>query len=108
MNTVFSQNLKSLRKRGGYTQLELSELLGVGRSCIANWESGTRIPDIDTLTKIALLFGVSAEQLLLPSHNYTVRPENIGIDISKLSDYGIEKLKEYYKTLLFDKKCVKK
>lgn len=108
MNTVFSQKLKSLRKSHGYTQTALAALLGVGRTCIANWENGTRIPDIDTIAKLSVLFGVSAEQLLVPTHNYITSPESVGIDISKLSDYGIERLTEYYKTLLFDKKCVKK
>lgn len=108
MNTVFSQKLKHLRKGHGYTQTALAEMLDVGRTCIANWENGTRIPDIDTIAKIANIFGVSAEYLLVPTHNYTATPESIGIDVSRLSDYGIEKLTEYYKTLLFDKKCVKK
>ena len=108
MNTVFSQKLRTLRKRHGYTQMGLAELLGVGRTCIANRESGARIPNIDTIAKIALIFDVSAEYLLMPTHNYASRSESADIDISRLSDYGIAKLTEYYKTLLFDKKCVKK
>lgn len=108
MKSAFSQRIKSLRKQHNYTQTELAELLGVGRTCVSNWESGLRVPDVDSVAKLSAIFGVNAEYLVFSAPLTTVRPESAGIDISKLSDYGVEKLKEYYKTLLYDKKCVKR
>lgn len=64
MNKEFSQILKNLRKNSGYTQKELSELLGVGQTTVANYENGVRIPDIGILVAIANVFNVSLDELI--------------------------------------------
>ena len=38
--------LRKIRIDNGITQKEMAEILGVSRSCIANWESGIRKADI--------------------------------------------------------------
>lgn len=49
----FGENLKNVRKQRGVTQEELAEILGVSRQAISKWESGTSVPDVQLLLRIA-------------------------------------------------------
>ena len=42
----FAQRLRELRKENGITQAGLAERMNVSRTCIANWESSERIPEV--------------------------------------------------------------
>lgn len=64
MNKNFSQILKNLRTNNGYTQQELSQLIGVGQTTVANYENGLRIPDMSILVAIANVFYISLDQLI--------------------------------------------
>ena len=63
MNVV-SDSIKKLRKEKGMTQDELAEQLCVTRQAVSNWEMGKTQPDVDTLTKLAEIFGVSVERII--------------------------------------------
>lgn len=63
MNVV-SDSIKKLRKEKGMTQDELAEKLCVTRQAVSNWEMGKTQPDIETLTKLAEIFGVSVERII--------------------------------------------
>ena len=58
--------LKMLRLESGKSQEVLSAELGISRSTLANYETGKRQPDGETLSKIALLFDVGDEFFTLP------------------------------------------
>lgn len=60
----FKNRLYDLRKQRGLTQLELSNLIGVGKQTISQYERGVRRPDFDTLTLLCDCFNVSADYLL--------------------------------------------
>ena len=62
--TAVGENIKSIRKKLGITQEELSEKLNVTRQAVSNWETGKTQPDIETLTRMAEVFGVSVEKLI--------------------------------------------
>ena len=64
MNNEFSQILKNFRINKGYTQKELSQLLGLGQTTVANYENGLRSPDIGTLVAIANVFNISLDELI--------------------------------------------
>jgi transcriptional regulator with XRE-family HTH domain len=59
----FSENLKMLRKRYRYSQTQLAEKIGVGRSAISMWEIGDREPDFETLEALADIFNVDMDFL---------------------------------------------
>ena len=61
---MLNDNIKTLRKKMGFTQVELAERLNVSQSTITSWENGTRRPDLDLLPVIAQIFGVSVDELL--------------------------------------------
>jgi len=58
------KKLKELRKKQGMTQTELGSKIGVTKSTVSMYESGTHEPDIGTLKKIAEILGVSLDVLL--------------------------------------------
>jgi len=60
----FGENLKTLRKRAGYTRSQLAELIAYSPKSIDKWESGASVPVLDTVCKIADLFGVSVDSLV--------------------------------------------
>lgn len=60
----FSENLKMLRKKHHLSQIELGEMVGVGRSAISMYEIGEREPDFETLEALADTFNVDMDYLL--------------------------------------------
>lgn len=60
----FNENLKYLRKKEGLTQEQLAEKLNVSRQAVTKWESGQALPDIVNLKELAVLFGVTTDELL--------------------------------------------
>lgn len=59
-----SNSIKTLRKENNLSQDQLAEKLYVTRQAVSNWENGKNQPDLDTLKRIAEVFGVSVERLL--------------------------------------------
>lgn len=55
-----------LQKRKGknMTQEQLAEELGVARQTVSKWELGETLPDIENLTKMAILFEFSIDEVL--------------------------------------------
>lgn len=64
MYREFRDVLIELRKSNHMTQEELGTKLGVVKSTIANYESGYRKPDDETLIKLSTIFNVSIDYLL--------------------------------------------
>lgn len=57
------RRLYLLRERKAYTQQELAEASGVGRSLIAEAELGKRLPRPSSLRSLAAALGVGVEEL---------------------------------------------
>ena len=64
MGDKFNENLKVERERRGYSQKEMSELIGVAKSTYSLYESGNREPNVMTIKKIADVLNVTADRLL--------------------------------------------
>lgn len=60
----FGVRLRSLRKRRGWTQVELADYLGLRRTYISDLERGKRNVSLLTLEIIGRGFGMSVSQLL--------------------------------------------
>lgn len=59
-----SDRLKKLRQSMNLPQEQLARLLGVDRSTISSYESNMRQPSLDTLSRMADVFGVTTDYLL--------------------------------------------
>ncbi len=63
-------HIKQLRINKGYNQAELAKELGVTYQAISNWENGKNTPDLQTLIKLAEIFKISVDELLLQADPY--------------------------------------
>jgi len=61
---IFSERLKELRLERNLTQTDVSEALGLSKSCYAGYEQGYREPDLKTLIRLADYFEVTTDYLL--------------------------------------------
>ena len=66
----FSQRLKELRIEHGMTQQYLASLLNIKQQSYTRYEYGTGEPSLDTLIKLAHIFGVTTDYLLGVSDEY--------------------------------------
>jgi transcriptional regulator with XRE-family HTH domain len=78
METFFSNNLKLLRKKKGFSQEDLAKATGLKRHDIDNYERGIGAPP-ENMISIADLFKVSVDTMLR-------------IDLGKLSPFGLRQL----------------
>lgn len=70
--------LKEKRAEHELTQEELSEKIFVSKKTISNWETGKTTPDLDSLIRLANLFDLSLDNLLLEGSSIV---ENIKHDM---------------------------
>ena len=56
--------LRELRDRYGYTQQDVADRIGVGRSAYRSYENNDRRIPVDVLTRVATLYNVSMDELL--------------------------------------------
>ncbi|MBL6445356.1 helix-turn-helix transcriptional regulator [Fulvivirga sp. 29W222] len=88
---TFSRNLKELRKKRGYSQDKLAQLVNkqtgkdFGRTTISNYETGTSSPSLDIIAVIAKILDVSTGDLLDETDG---NPNGNLIDESKTEKYG--------------------
>ncbi len=61
-----AQVLRQLRKSAGYSQAELAEKLGVGRTAYVYYETGKALPALPTVRLLMELYQVSADAFLYP------------------------------------------
>ena len=57
-------NLFKARKKKGLSQEEAAEKLGVSRQTISKWEVDETLPDIRQSKKLAVLYGLSLDELI--------------------------------------------
>lgn len=58
------ERIAFLRRRGGLTQAQLAEKLGISAQAVSKWEGGLSCPDIMMLMPLSRIFGVSTDVLL--------------------------------------------
>jgi len=61
----FSTKLNTLRKQSGLTQKQLSDILEVSESFVWKLENGKKTPNASMLVKIAKLFQISLDKLMI-------------------------------------------
>ncbi len=56
--------IQESRRKKGYTQERLAELVGVSAPAVSKWETGASLPDITLLAPVARALGITVDQLL--------------------------------------------
>lgn len=81
---TFGSRLQELRRKAGMSQDSLAERLEVSRQAVSKWERDETMPETDKVIRIAQLFDVSLDSLLLgrsepasqtPPPHYTQQPQ---------------------------------
>jgi transcriptional regulator with XRE-family HTH domain len=82
-----AENIRYLRKKFGWSQEKLAEILGLNRGNIASYEKGTAEPRLENLIKMMELFKVEIKDL-------------VEIDLAGMESLGqeIEDLKKLHET----------
>ena len=75
----FGERLKTIRKSQKLTQADLAKMLNVAQSTVGNWESGTREPDVEMISKIAVVLSVPVDKLFPRQVQYS-QPNTIQLD----------------------------
>lgn len=70
LEVVEIQGLSYYRKRAGFTQNELADMLGVTRAAVGMWEIGKSWPSAALLPQIADLLLCSIDELYVRPENY--------------------------------------
>ncbi len=92
---MFAENLKTLRKSKGLTQVQFAEIFNISSGTIAMWETNKRVPDTSMLIKIAEFFNVTVDYLLgkseVPMSNSNNQLEDVYLSLAKTAqDEGID------------------
>lgn len=83
--------LRALRKAKGLTQEEVAQRLYLSPKTISRWESGGGIPDINIISAVADLYGVTVDEILKGERS-TERTESRSEQTKKLKDESGERV----------------
>lgn len=61
---ILADKIINERKKNGWSQEELAEMLEVSRQSVSKWEGAQSVPDLQKILKMAEVFGVSTDYLL--------------------------------------------
>lgn len=100
----FPQKLKELRKKKGYTQEKMSNLLEIGQSAYAKWENGRTQPNIEQLVKIAQILETTTDELLGRHIDFgdTILNKKYKYDLSILKESNEQHLYDFKTTMAFE------
>ena len=88
---LLSKRLKELRISNGLTQRELGELVNVTKVSICCYENGTRVPTLDTLTKLGKVLDVDVDYLL--GYDEPVKPKGKNKKVTSMAKEEIDFIK---------------
>jgi len=78
-----SENIKSFRTEQGLTQSELAALLSVSPQAVSRWENGQAYPDIEVLPSLAMVLGISIDELIGAGESRLKRLNRKLVDLEK-------------------------
>ena len=87
----FGLRIRGLREKYGMSQEQLGKRVERSKSVISSYENNIKIPPLDILTKMAVIFNVSLDYL-------------VGIDKNEMISVGglTDKQKEILQTIVFE------
>ena len=80
---ILADKIINERKKNGWSQEELAEMLDVSRQSVSKWEGAQSVPDLQKILKMAEMFGVSTDYLLKDE----MEPEDTEVSYERGSGY---------------------
>lgn len=99
---MLGDKLLQLRKKQGYSQQEVADMLLVTRQTISNWECNQAIPTIDKANALAKLYNVSLDVLLENDIDIISNHKQKDLHVLKHLDGKMCRLECYNSDLLLD------
>lgn len=84
MNMHFADTLKKLRMDKGLSQQALAEKMYVTNGTVSRWESGRRLPDAVTISRLSEILGVDINILISAAAQSDERPNVIMVDDNRI------------------------
>ncbi len=75
---TIGQRIQQLRMKQRLTQEQLADSLGVARQTISKWELDQAVPDVERIIRLAALFAVTTDAILLPPEEMPANPLHLG------------------------------
>ncbi len=72
---ILADKIIDLRKKNGWSQEELADMLDVSRQSVSKWESAQSVPDMQRLIRMSEIFGVTTDYLLKDNQELSVVSE---------------------------------
>ena len=79
---TMGEMISTLSKENNMTQLQLAEKMGVTDKAVSKWERDLSCPDIDSIPRLAEIFGISTDELMQVKQRS--KDENDGENIIQL------------------------
>jgi len=89
----FKHRIKELRKKEGWTQVEMAKRLGVTDALVSQWESGKRMPSFEMIEALGDLFHTDLNYMI-GHEDYVARLSGDGTD----PDDGVKVLISTYES----------
>jgi transcriptional regulator with XRE-family HTH domain len=74
---ILADKIIDLRKKNGWSQEELAEMLDVSRQSVSKWEGAQSVPDMQRIIRMSEIFGVTTDYLLKDDAELAVVSEPI-------------------------------
>lgn len=98
---MFKNNLRTLRKNKGFSQVDLAMKLNISDKTVSSWELGRTEPNMEQLQNLSKIFNTSINDLVGDDEIDYSGSENICGDLQANLDYFVDKpeLLEMYKEI---------
>ena len=105
MSTEMSDRIRILRENFGYSQKFAAEQLNISPQAYSHYENNRRVPDVDMLHKLSLLYGVSMEFLLTGQQEVLTPTQTLIMrDIQTLTDSEIRQVRLFIEFIKFQRR----
>ena len=84
MSMLFADTLKKLRTGKGLSQQALAEKMYVTRATVSRWESGSRLPDAETIIRLSEVLGADVNALLNAAARSDEHPNVMIVDDNRV------------------------
>ncbi len=92
---ILADKITELRKKNGWSQEELAEMLDVSRQSISKWESAQAVPDMNRIITMSKIFGVSTDMLLKDELEISAAPAGPDATESAARVVTVEEASDY-------------
>lgn len=100
MASTIGERIKLLRTKAKMNQKDLADKIDVSKSTIGMYEQNRRMPDTETVMKLAVSFGVSTDYLLGKNAPENPQKKELFDIVNGMSDDELKQFKEYAEYLI--------